>query len=577
MKKIVLIIFSVFLSVVNFSCSEDDNVIIEPERKSHPSSYAEIFQLFWETMDTKYNYFYEEKVRRELDWDDVYNEYLPKFKQLTTYSNENADTELALKELRLAVNYFFDIINPLIDRHLEVKIDYSVPALSKKSYSVIYATGAEDNKLYANFPYNYENDINTTKVNKWQIRRVMDLKIDKDKAGYFSMENSIIGGYLKSNPEVYYFAFDQFFLSSFNIEIRRKTDLKLKKVPASLLPKKEKYLLNTIQNIELRKLAEEHIDTYSNFWIEGLNNLILSTEYKMYTKEIDEFFETNIVDGLIEPIEPLSESIETLKKQDSLLTKGFLDKVSGFIANHPDLETKDRKRVSDIFVHTSRNIKFIKNLYNLEVFQSNLADIQLAYPLYHNFYNKLTDGSIKKLIIDLRNNPGGNLFDQKSFTERLITQEKVFLYQRTKEGNGRFNYTPWIENMVKPHRFGISQNIPIAILTNSESISMAEITTIALKSQGDHVISIGDYTKGGTAALSDTDEFNGGFLKSTGNITFYMPLMATRDASKNVIEGIGVKPDIKISPSLKEINGLGTSPSIHDSVFERAVLEISKK
>ncbi len=88
MKKFNIIALFIFFSVISFSCTEDDLIIEEPNRKEFANSYAETFQLFWETMDTKYNYFYEEKETRGLDWDAVYSEYYPKFEKLKTFGDQ---------------------------------------------------------------------------------------------------------------------------------------------------------------------------------------------------------------------------------------------------------------------------------------------------------------------------------------------------------------------------------------------------------------------------------------------------------------------------------------------------------
>ena len=200
-----------------------------------------------------------------------------------------------------------------------------------------------------------------------------------------------------------------------------------------------------------------------------------------------------------------------------------------------------------------------------------------SIPLYKNFYNKLTDGSIKKLILDLRGNGGGAVIDGRYFIDRLVSKNAVWGYQRTKEGNGRFNYTPWIEVQTTPHKFAIKKPIPIVILTDKGTASMGEITTLMLKSQGDQVKSVGNYTKGATAGLGPGDNFNGGYKGLTGRyMRFYMPLMAFKDASGKLIEGKGIKPDVKIVPSQKEVDQFNLEKSNNDPAFNKALEEIKK-
>ncbi|MDN8899270.1 hypothetical protein Q0O45_13260, partial [Staphylococcus aureus] len=86
--------------------------------------------------------------------------------------------------------------------------------------------------------------------------------------------------------------------------------------------------------------------------------------------------------------------------------------------------------------------------------------------------------------------------------------------------------------LANPHKFGIPSNIPVAILTDRNTMSMSELTILMLKSQGNHIVTVGDYTAGGTAGIGNFDDFNGGSTdKIAGIMEFYMPLMATKDTN----------------------------------------------
>lgn len=116
---------------------------------------------------------------------------------------------------------------------------------------------------------------------------------------------------------------------------------------------------------------------------------------------------------------------------------------------------------------------------------------------------------------------------------------------------------------------------------------MSEMSTMMLKSQGNHVISIGDYSAGATAGLTtDQDAFNGGLINTNffdpsiaGVFRFYMPVMATKDMNGNVVEGIGVKPDIFVTPPTDaEVAAMSGSPTTFvDRVMNEAVKYLSGK
>ena len=107
---------------------------------------------------------------------------------------------------------------------------------------------------------------------------------------------------------------------------------------------------------------------------------------------------------------------------------------------------------------------------------------------------------------------------------------------------------------------------------------MSEITSLILKSQGDHVKLIGRNSCGAQSMLMDNSASNGGWK---GNVTsylyFYMPTCMTKDAQGRLLEGVGITPDYLLDPmtenEIKEIyqNADGAT----DRAFQKA-LEILK-
>jgi len=83
---------------------------------------------------------------------------------------------------------------------------------------------------------------------------------------------------------------------------------------------------------------------------------------------------------------------------------------------------------------------------------------------------------------------------------------------------------------------------------------MSEVTTLILKSQGDHVKTIGRNSYGAQAMLtSDNEASNGGWI---GNVTsylyFYMPFSLTKDAQGNLLESVGITPDYLLDEMTQE-------------------------
>lgn len=170
------------------------------------------------------------------------------------------------------------------------------------------------------------------------------------------------------------------------------------------------------------------------------------------------------------------------------------------------------------------------------------------------------------------------VLDARTFTDRFITKDAIFGYQRFKEDNNPFSYTPWIPCMTKTTGIGIKKEIPIVILLDNNSASMSEISTLMLKSQGKHVTVVGGYSAGATAGLGDSDQFNGGIRgKVSDYLEFYMPLLAMQDATHTVIEGIGIKPDLLVDPLTEdEVREMALSPFTHiDRTLKQAIEVLS--
>lgn len=81
--------FLLFLVIfISSSCVEDvTESTKEPTRytANDIKSYSDLFDVFWNTMNQKYNYFYEQS---SFNWETVYNEYAPEIQKLKNRSTE---------------------------------------------------------------------------------------------------------------------------------------------------------------------------------------------------------------------------------------------------------------------------------------------------------------------------------------------------------------------------------------------------------------------------------------------------------------------------------------------------------
>ncbi|WP_288789474.1 S41 family peptidase [uncultured Elizabethkingia sp.] len=542
------------------SCVEDDRTsITEPTRytRDDVKSYADLFKVFWSVMDQRYNYFYEQTRGDGKDWNTIYREYYPKFAALKTWEmkDDMSDKDI-LDERNRAIEYFTDIIDPIIDRHFAVVVYMPISKFSN-------LTGKTFNggmKTKENNIYRFNDKM-----------KYMTGRID-NPVSFSSGSFNYFMGSLKANPDIYYISYNQFALFRTQIMDLHDTYLAPNSIDNYILTAAEidkNTDLNAIKDLNTRNKVRDFTVNVLNQW----NAFFSSSDAKSFNGQVAAFKNTEIVsDAFID------------------LTKKMLSDSRNLVAyGNKTLYASVLNSESDKYItwFMGRMKDHAEKGYEFSLFQSDAGSIIAKGPMYQKFLNPLRKGDIKKLIIDVRGNGGGAVVDFRVFVERFVTKNTVWSYQRIKEGNGQLNYTPWIPAQTKPHKFGLLKNIPIVILTDKGSASMSEMSTMMLKSQGNHVISIGDYSAGATAGLTpNQDDFNGGIINTGffdtpigGVLRFYMPTMATKDINGNVIEGIGVKPDIFVTPPTDaEVVAMQSSPTTFvDRVMNEAVKYLSGK
>ncbi|HIB8181824.1 TPA: S41 family peptidase [Elizabethkingia anophelis] len=536
------------LFIFNSCVTEDEVSVTEPNRytRNDVKSYGDYFKLFWTIMDERYNYFYEQKRNDGMDWDAIYKEYYPKFAALKSFNKEGFTPQEIESDAQKALEYLKAIIAPIIDRHFAM----STLLPNDKEYLLRGDRGNIGNV------YPFDDKLASIKTKL----------IPNSILSYNSTNLKFLAGNLISNPDVYYLTGSDFAFSSL---IMNPADQYLVRGTAEFLTAEEimnNPELNAIQDVkerdEMRDFALDMVDQYNTF----LN----SDDIRILNQELKTFKSTEVVsDAFVSAAENLYENYNDLPEYDEL---SFLLKTT---ENNKDFLAWFMKRIE---IHLNKG-------YNFDQFSNDIPSISKNSKFYQKLFNPLHRGEIKKLIIDLRDNGGGLVLDFKNFVERFVTKNTIYAYQRTKEGTGRFNYTPWVPVEAKKHKFGMPSNIPIAILTDRNSVSMSELSTLMLKSQGSQVVSVGDYSAGGTAGLTTSlDNYNGGInnysnkTSVAGLFAFYVPVLATKDMNQQVIEGIGVKPDIYVTPPTdQELQTMKNSPQTFvDRVMAEAIKYLSK-
>ena len=497
-------------------------------------SYGDLFQVFWSVMNQRYCTLNEQSSVSSQTWDQVYKEYKPKFDALKTFQHTSAFTQQEIQEDNAkAKQYFQEIIDKIIDQHFYVKI--TLPVSHSSMETVRFNSTLRNKTEY--FPLNAH----------WNYTRDQ-LNLDGTAFGEITSDGfCIMGGYLKEQPGTYYLGFNKFALYENCFHEYQKTYLPSNAastyhLDASTITGKAKEMIADAAN---REKAEQQAAQL----LARLDSYLSSDDAAQACEKMAAYSNQGDYSGLYAFASEAYEEAPGLLK---LLT--ITSDASGMgeqIRQKLQGDARYQQLLSASGFANWYCQALADYLWHERELYAYWSDLKFTYEhlcvegYRRLFLEPLAKGEIKKLILDFRGNGGGSVIDTRLLTDYLITQTAVYAYVRKKEDNNPYSYTPWIPQKITVTSKSLGRNIPTAILLDNYSASMSEVTTLILKSQGDHVKTIGRNSYGAQAMLtSDNEASNGGWI---GNVTsylyFYMPFSLTKDAQGNLLESVGITPD----------------------------------
>jgi hypothetical protein len=171
-------------------------------------------------------------------------------------------------------------------------------------------------------------------------------------------------------------------------------------------------------------------------------------------------------------------------------------------------------------------------------------------------YFKNTDG----IIIDVRNNPGGNDQESVYIAGRFATETKSGFKFRLKNGPAHTDFTPFYEYTVTPQ--GKSQYTKgVAVMTHRFTISAAETFAMAM-GRFEHVTIVGDTTSGAFSDMTSRELPNGW--------VYTISIGDWRTADGTSYEGIGLPPDVVVQNDAADI------AAGRDEALEKAISLLKK-
>ena len=165
------------------------------------------------------------------------------------------------------------------------------------------------------------------------------------------------------------------------------------------------------------------------------------------------------------------------------------------------------------------------------------------------------DKSVKGIIVDLRNNPGGYL-TQAVFIASEFVKNGTIVMEENREN---------VQRKLPVSRQGLLTELPVVVLLNKGSASASEIVAGALRDHNRAKI-VGE-TSFGKGTIQQAEDLGGG----SG---IHVTIAKWLTPKGNWIHGKGLVPDIEVA--FKETDDINPSSDTHDSQLEAAVIELMK-
>jgi len=314
------------------------------------------------------------------------------------------------------------------------------------------------------------------------------------------------------------------------------------------------YLYWDIDTTDWDGVYRRYKPVFSKLDIQNDQDLAASVRYfrEMTEGLIDHHFVLSFMDSTIDPAidrvlrDPQYRSpLSYLVHDESYLDSGYL------IGS--DYKTDPANPLIAVAGKIQKNILFFGcNRFSLGASFRSVTGNSIQ-PLLNYFFSELQgDPDVKAVILDVRDNPGGDVADLNFLAGRFTNKPVHFGYTRYKSGNGRLNYTPWITADISPASQK-SFSGPVIILADRYSASMGEIFAMAMRAMPNCKI-VGETTFGATGPLVENAVYNAGSF----NVSPYIAVETSSSEFKyidgKIYEGKGFAPDFPVSFNRAAIN-----------------------
>lgn len=204
------------------------------------------------------------------------------------------------------------------------------------------------------------------------------------------------------------------------------------------------------------------------------------------------------------------------------------------------------------FSDSIQSIYLKKDYVNSSGLTYQILENNIGYIYCPSFSNGIGDGNLDQtlyelrlcdgLIVDVRNNGGGNLTTAQKLAARFTNEKTLVGYMCHKTGPGHNDFSTPKEVYIEPSD-GIRWQKKVAVLTNRRSYSATNDFVNSMK-QFPNVTIIGDKTGGGSGLPFSSEIPNGWSIRFSASPMF--------DPQMNQLE-FGIDPDVKVDMTTEDI------------------------
>ncbi len=488
---------SIFLAVILLALVSCTNDIEAPD-----DSWEKVFLQYWNVMNTEYAHFDREQ---DLDWDDVYDTYLPLFRALD-YSNAG--------DSMTAFSYFREIALRVDDMHYKLSVTDAFGSTLKITPAIERKWALKPDNRINNFPDIdwYYPELGLT-VRRSQNSEKDGGNIIKTEDEYYDRILCDVPGANEIRELVKYKKFGKDLKSSREYDFSAVTE-------------------GTTVSDAAFYAAVASLGLSSFHYYFGIDN---DGIFYFYISE----FPSTVID---EPLLYKETLDDKEREQLRFSTKGDnLDKIHDFIWDKSTYDITDR-------------IPYLKGVYELydalrQIGEENTWTPEGGKTPYH----------VEGVIMDVRSNGGGDLGVMEKIFGCFLGERKQVGISRYKTGYSRYDHSPWTPVMLEySNKEENDYSRPFAIIVNGSSASCSELSAVIVQNLMTNGAVIGAGTYGATCGLCDRNTYHSGPFTSRNlsvYTTTYETKLLTWNGSYEYLEGVGVTPDVPATAETQDYDG----------------------